>query len=182
MKYTDNELQQEQWRQIDGYDGLYEVSDFGRVRSLKFGKTRVLRSYKDKDGYLKVNLWKDGKRKPFSVHRLVASTFIHNDDESKNQVNHKDENKQNNRASNLEWCTAQYNSTYNDIHHRHITKRTKVKDLYRPDLSIAQNIELFRSNGVKCSERTILNLRKDLGLTKHYRPRKKTTKTITHTY
>lgn len=118
MKYTDNELQQEQWRPIDGYDGLYEVSDFGRVRSLKFGKVRVLRPAKDGKGYLKLNLWKDGKRKPFLTHRLVAQEFIPNDTESKNEINHINEVKTDNRVSNLEWCDRQYNNTYNDIHHR----------------------------------------------------------------
>ena len=120
-------------------------------------------------GYLGIQLYKGKKQKKFLVHRLVASAFIPNDDESKNQVNHKDEVKQNNRASNLEWCTAQYNSTYNDIHHRHINyKQDKIKDLYRPDLSISENIELFKANGIECSEKTVRNLRKDLGLTRKY--------------
>lgn len=164
MNYTDNEIVQEQWRDIDGYDGIYQVSSLGRVRSLKFGKTRVLRPGKTKDGYFIVQLWRNGKGKTFSVHRLVAQAFIPNDDNSKTQINHRDECKQNNRFWNLEWCSAQYNLTYNDIHHRHITKRTKVKDLYKPNLSYRQNLEIFRANGIECSVQTVFNLRRDLGL------------------
>lgn len=88
MEYTDIELKNEQWKDIFGYDGMYQVSSFGRVRSLKFGKTRVLKGGTTQDGYLTVLLYKDGKRKGFTVHRLVANTFIPNSDESKTEVNH----------------------------------------------------------------------------------------------
>ena len=175
MNYTDNELQHERWKDIDGYDGMYQVSDIGRVRSLKFGKTRLLRPGKTKDCYFTVQLWRNGQGKVLLVHRLVAQAFIPNDDESNNQVNHKDENKQNNRADNLEWCTAQYNLTYNDIHHRRIVnrisskyKQIKIKDLYNPNLTYEQNIEIFRSNGIECCKQTLWNLRKDLGITRKY--------------
>ena len=158
MENFDNE----QWRDIDGYEGVYQVSDFGRVRSLKYGKVRVLIPRKDNDGYLQVALCKDGKIKKCRVHRLVAQAFIENDDETKIYINHRDECKQNNIVSNLEYCTAQYNSTYNDIHHRRNTKRCKLKDLYRPDLTYKQNLELFKEQGVKCSIATFYRLRKDI--------------------
>ena len=172
-EFTDTELANEQWRDVEGYDGMYQVSDLGRVRSLKFGKVRVLKQGKNIKGYLFANLHQDGKQKNVSVHRLVASAFIPNDDNSKTQINHRDECKQNNKVSNLEWCTPQYNSTYNDIHHRRITnrisskyKRNRIKDLYRPDITIKQNIALFNEQGIDCSIDTVIRLRKDLGLTK----------------
>ena len=167
MEYTDIELKNEQWRDIFGYDGMYQVSDLGRVRSLKFGKTRVLRPGKNKWGYLQVLLSKGGKCKNYKVHRLVASAFIPNSDENKTQINHIDENKDNNRASNLEWCDSSYNLSYNGLRYRrHHTKpkRTKIKELYRPDLSYRQNLKIFKANGISCSIGTVNNLCRDLGL------------------
>ena len=166
-EFSKTELAQEQWKPIFGYDGMYEVSDLGRVRSLKYGKVRVLRSSKNNSGYLLVVLCKNGKRKGLTVHRLVANAFIPNDDESKTQINHINECKSDNKVSNLEYCTSQYNNTYNDLHLRKKNvKRHKLKDLYRPELSTKQNLEIFKSNGIECCEKTILRLRKDLGLVK----------------
>lgn len=169
MEYTDIELKNEQWRDIDGYEGMYQVSSLGRVRSLKYGKTRVLRAYKNRYGYLKVFLWKYGKRHNIYVHRLVAQAFIPNDDETKNEVNHIDECKQNNRVSNIEWCDRSYNNAYNGLHYRrrHTNyRRNAIKDLYNPELSINENIKVFMANGISCSRHTVINLRKDLGLIK----------------
>ena len=173
--FTDRELKNEKWRDVDGYDGEYQVSDLGRVRSHKSGEWKVLKGGKMKNGYLNVSLWKDGREKRFYVHRLVAQSFIPNCDDSKTIINHRDECKQNNRVSNIEYCDRQYNNTYNDIHYRRKNgKLLKVKDLYNPNLSYRQNLELFKENGVECSKNVIFNLRNDLGLTKHYIPRKKT--------
>lgn len=174
MNYTDNELQQERWKYIDGYDGMYQVSDLGRVRSLKFGKTRLLRASKNNSGYLQVVLCKDGKVKHFLVHRLVAQAFIENDDETKTQINHINEDKTENKVSNLEYCTAHYNMNYNNLPFRKKnSKRIKIKELYRPDLSIDDNIKLFSANGIECCRDTVRRLRKDLGLSiprKHTKP------------
>lgn len=164
--FTDTELAHEQWRDIDGYDGMYQVSDLGRVRSLKYGKVRVLKGTKDKDGYLLVSLCKGGKIKKCRVHRLVASAFITNNDDAKNEINHKNEIKSDNRLWNIEYCTAQYNKTYNDLHHRRNTKRRKIKHLYDPNLSINENIKVFKEQGVECGGLTIIRLRKELGLTR----------------
>ena len=164
MNYTDNELQQERWKDIEGYDGMYQVSDLGRVRSRKSGEWMVRKSVKNKDGYLTVCLFKDNKVNGFFVHRLVASAFIPNSDETKTIINHINEDKTDNRVSNLEWCDRKYNNTYNDIHHRRKTKRRKVKDLYDKNLTYEQNIEVFKVNGIECSEYTIWKLRKDLNL------------------
>ena len=170
-----NSIDNEHWKDIDGYDGLYQVSDLGRVRSLKFGKTRIRRPRIDRYGYLQVGLCKDGKETKFRVHRLVANAFIPNNNILNDQVNHKDENKQNNRASNLEWCDRYYNMHYNGLYKRRKRrkqyfppnyKRDKVKDLYNPNLTYKQNLELFMANGIDCSTVTLWRIRQDLGLIK----------------
>lgn len=167
MEYTDIELKNEQWRDIDGYDGMYQVSDLGRVRSHKRGEWKVMRPAKDMKGYLNIGLCREGKQKNYKIHRLVAQAFIHNDDETKIYINHIDECKQNNRLWNLEYCTAQYNNTYNGLQYRrHHPKyrRNAIKGIYDPKLSTKQNIEIFKANGIECSEFTVNRLRKDLGL------------------
>lgn len=104
-------MQTETWKPVKGYEGLYEISNFGRVKSLKFGKEKILKSYKNKGGYLFVILCINGKCKAFKVHRLVAEAFLPNP-EGFEQVNHKNEVKTNNCVENLEWCTPKYNSNY----------------------------------------------------------------------
>lgn len=101
----------EEWRPIQGFEGLYEVSDWGRVKSLKFGKEKMLKGGKDKDGYLLVQLCQDGKRVMKKVHRLVAEAFLPNPNNLP-QVNHKDECKTNNNVLNLEFCDSKYNNNY----------------------------------------------------------------------
>ena len=168
-EFTDTELEQEQWRDIDGYDGMYQVSDLGRVRSKKYGDWMVMKQGRNRKGYLFVNLYRYGKRKTVSVHRIVAQAFIHNYDESKIYTNHIDECKQNNRLWNLEYCTPQYNTNYNDVQFRKKnSKRRKIEKLYDPNLSIKKNLEIFKANGVDCSKEPVLRLRKDLGLTKQH--------------
>lgn len=103
--------QQEIWLPVKDYEGLYEDSNMGRVKSLKFGKERVLRAAKQSNGYLFVTLCKDGKKKNHLVHRLVATSFIPNP-HNLPQVNHKDYNPLNNRVENLEFCDAKYNINY----------------------------------------------------------------------
>ena len=168
--FTDTELTNEVWRDVDGYDGMYQVSDLGRVRSRKSGEWKVLRANKRMDGYVQVRLSKDGKQNTALVHRLVASAFIPNDDSSKTIINHRNEVKSENSVSNLEWCDYQYNSTYKDIHLRHKQyihpkyKRDKIKELYRPDLSVDDNLEIFKANGIECCRATVQNLRRDINL------------------
>lgn len=169
MEYTDIELKNEQWRDIYGYDGAYQVSDLGRVRSHKSGEWKVLKPRKTYKGYLQVGLRRDGRQKNFYVHRLVAQAFIENYDESKTQINHIDECKQNNRLWNIEYCTASYNLSYNWLRYRRPHpkyRRNAIKGIYDPNLSIKENIAIFKENGVECCRRTVINLRKDLGLIK----------------
>lgn len=107
----------EEWKDIvfiDGdvlydYSGLYEISNHGRIRSLK--RQKLLTPAIKKNGYCQVALTKNKKSKNFLVHRLVAFVFLGNENNLP-QVNHKDENKQNNHVDNLEWCTEKYNSNY----------------------------------------------------------------------
>lgn len=120
MKETSNS---EEWRDIEGYEGMYQVSNFGRVKSLK-GEEKVLSDFLTDSGYLQIILHKEGKRKRFFVHRLVAESFIRNPNFLP-YVNHKDENGKNNRWDNLEWCTALYNTNYGTAIKRRSRKRKK---------------------------------------------------------
>lgn len=98
------------WKSIPDYEGLYEVSNYGRVRSV-YRYKRILKPMISNSGYERVDLFKNKNRKQFSVHRLVALTFIDNP-EGKKIVNHKDENKLNNHINNLEWVTNKENCQY----------------------------------------------------------------------
>lgn len=116
MKYDlDYINKNEVWIPVVGYEGLYEISSFGNVRSLGNGGTyktqRIMKQFKNTWGYLCVGLCKNGKSKHYQVHRLVAIAFIENP-ENFPQVNHKDENISNNNVNNLEWCSAKYNINY----------------------------------------------------------------------
>lgn len=98
------------WKDCKGYEGSYQVSNLGRIWSIK--GQRYLKGCEDKDGYLRVNLTaKNGKVKMERIHRLVAIAFISNP-LGLPVVNHKDENKQNNTVDNLEWCSVGYNNIY----------------------------------------------------------------------
>lgn len=97
------------WKDIDGYDGYYQVSNMGNVRNAV--KSKILKQQKSRNGYLTVSLTKNNKLTTYRVHRLVASAFIPNPD-NKPSVNHIDCDPLNNKAENLEWCTAQENSNW----------------------------------------------------------------------
>ena len=119
---------QEIWKDIKGYEGLYQVSNLGRVKSLNYkktGKEKILKADTDKDGYLRVCLSKNGKHKNYIVHRLVAIAYIPNTNNYP-IVNHRDETQQNNKASNLEWCTCTYNNNYGTRNER-LSKAKKGK-------------------------------------------------------
>lgn len=99
----------EVWKDIEGYEGLYQVSNLGRVHSLY--KNLILKGSEDSWGYLQVKLYKNGIKSNKKMHRLVAQAFIPNP-ENKPEVNHIDEDKTNNKLSNLEWSTAKENSNH----------------------------------------------------------------------
>lgn len=102
------------WKDIEGYEGLYQISNWGRVRSLKYkggSKERILKPCISGRGYLYVSLCKNHKRKNHYIHRLVGKAFLDNPD-NLNEINHKDEDKKNNHANNIEWCDRKYNCNY----------------------------------------------------------------------
>jgi len=101
----------ENWKEIKGYEGSYQVSDLGKVKSIKSGKEKILKNTNDMAGYLKINLYKNGVRKTRKVHRLVLLAFKDNI-EKKPHGNHIDKIRTNNRIDNLEWCTSTENSQH----------------------------------------------------------------------
>ena len=125
------------WKPVVGYENLYEVSNYGRVRSLdrvdcagRKRKGKELKQRSDKDGYKRAGLSKNGTSKPLLVHRLVAIAFISNP-QNKPQINHKDENKANNCVWNLEWCDQAYNNNYGTRNERATKKRIEsIKGKY----------------------------------------------------
>lgn len=126
-------IENEIWKDIPEYEGQYQVSNFGRVKSLERKGTynRIMKPHKCKNGYLYVCLSKDNKYKTFLLHRLVALAFIPNNNPTKKtQINHKDENKENNKVENLEWVTPKENTNYgtrNERASKNISKAMKEK-------------------------------------------------------
>lgn len=132
-------MTEEIWRPVVGYEGLYEVSSYGRVRSLdrydsrnRFRKGRILKLSDNGRGYLIVGLHSNNKVKNFLVHRLVAEAFLPNP-ENLTEVNHKDEDKSNNCVDNLEWCNRNYNINYGTAKIR--GRETAIKNGYWTGLS-----------------------------------------------
>lgn len=135
--------EQEIWKPVVGYEGWYEVSSLGRVRSLshyldcngryqKFHQGKILKQQANvRWRYMSVYLSKNGIRNRIPVHRIVASAFLPNPN-NLSDVNHKDENKQNNRVDNLEWCDRLYNSNYGtgDERRRETARRNKKGRCY----------------------------------------------------
>ena len=126
----------EAWKSIDGYEGLYEVSNTGLVRSLNFnntGRAKLMKPRKPQDAYLSVNLCKNGKHKSIKLHRLVASAFIPNP-LNLETVNHRDEDKTNNNVSNLEWLTRGDNARYSNVNNSKRSKQVQQFDKKTGDL------------------------------------------------
>lgn len=151
---------QETWKPILGYEGLYEVSDFGRIRSLdryvkyRYGERKIsgkiLADHKQKHGYKSICLSdatrknKADRRKTFWVHRIVAEAFISNHNNLP-QVNHKDEIKTNNLAKNLEWCSSEYNTNYgNRSEKQSKTRGTQIEQI-NPNGDIVKRWNSLRS-------------------------------------
>lgn len=129
-----------QWKPIEGYDGLYLISDEGKVFSARSEK--ILKAGYSNGGYKHIELNVNGVAHKHFIHRLVAEAFIPNPDNLP-VVNHKDENPANNRADNLEWCTYEYNSNYGTAIERRLLHRVyetggehaSAKKVYRYDLN-----------------------------------------------
>lgn len=110
----------EVWKDVKGYEGLYQVSKLGRVRN----QNHKILSPAPRNGYLRVQLRKKCKFRSFAIHRLVAIAFLSND-KGYTEVNHKDEDKANNRVDNLEWCDRSYNCRYGDRTAKIIAKTSR---------------------------------------------------------
>lgn len=130
----------EVWKDINNYEGMYQVSNKGRVRSLDrfadngvFYKGKMLKPYIKNTGYVEYRLSKNSKHKAITGHRLVAEAFIFNGGNLP-CINHIDENKSNNNADNLEWCTVSYNNTYSDRMKR-VSKSMSIA-VYQYDLEL----------------------------------------------
>lgn len=131
------------WKDIKEFEGYYQISNLGRLRSVdrvittKAGWTqknygKIIKSdCLQNSGYIKVDLHKNGKAYPRLLHRLVAEAFCDNSN-NYNCVNHKDQNKLNNKADNLEWCTVMYNNHYGDCMQRGAEKQRK--EFYQMDM------------------------------------------------
>lgn len=122
----ETELFEEVWKPVVGYEGLYDVSNFGNIKSLDRitphghkWQGRILRQTITPQGYYKVNLWKNGVRKTHKVHRLVLTAFIPNT-ENKPCVNHIDEVRLNNKLDNLEWATYKENNNHGSCQEKRI--------------------------------------------------------------
>ena len=140
------------WKDIEGFEGLYQVSNFGRVKcvehkcpgrhGLRTVKEHLMTQVKGSKGYFYVALSNMDRGRTFTVHRLVAKAFIPNP-ENLPCVNHKDEDKFNNNVDNLEWCTSLYNNTYNDVHLR----RKKYVHTYEYTLDkITENVRKLKTD------------------------------------
>lgn len=149
------DLPNEEWKDVKGFEGLYQVSNYGRVKRLPevrflnhisgikvdyITKGKILKSCSNGKGYLQVCLTKNNKKHTKKIHRLVAETFLLN---SKNlpQVNHKNENKHDNNINNLEWCDCDYNINY----------------------SLAKPIMQYKNNKLIREWESINKIRKELG-------------------
>lgn len=145
---------QEIWKPIEGYEGLYEVSNFGRVRSLdRYVRNndaynrkicgKIMKPHMNENGYMIVSLRNGGERhKKYRVHRLVALAFLPNPN-NYTDVNHKDEVKHHNNLDNLEWCNRSYNSLYGTAQER--LSKHKYHPVEMRDVNNGRIIRKFES-------------------------------------
>lgn len=148
------------WKDIADYEGYYQISNLGRVRSvdryiynvsnfgdnkISFYKGKILRPSKRRKGYLGISLTKKNKQRSFLIHRLVAQAFIPNSNNLP-QVNHIDEDKTNNQVCNLEWCDNKYNINYGNCIANMSKTRTNNMHNQKPVICIETGIIYANSN------------------------------------
>lgn len=125
---------EEMWKDIVGYEGLYQVSNLGNVRSMNYRGTGKIQNLVPKENNCG-RLWVQLGKKPFLIHRLVANAFIPNQ-KGYPQINHIDENPRNNMVANLEWCTGEYNiRCYIENHDTVGRKKKNTRPVNQYDLS-----------------------------------------------
>lgn len=141
----------EKWENVKGYEKYYEVSNQGRVKSKR--TNRILSQTIRGRGYWGVALNIDGKQKQVYVHRLVAEAFIENKDNLP-CVNHRDEDKNNNRVGNLEWCSYSYNNNYGTRLSRIAEKLrgSKASEITRKKMSLMRSGKPKKGKSVLCIE------------------------------
>ena len=150
------------WKDVDGFDKNYQISNYGDVRIKKSdGSFKQLKPTKFGKGYLHINLVKDGKQKSFQIHRLVAEAFVPN---HKNLpiINHKDENPLNNCANNLEWCTYSYNINYG-------TRLERYRKTCKQNRSTERFLKTMKIRGRSRAEKEVLCLDKEMNIIKNYK-------------
>ena len=144
---------EEVWKDIEEYEGLYQVSNLGRVKSLNYNNTKKEKIIKtlNNRGYLKVILCKNNECKNFLIHRLVANAFIENPN-NYNEINHIDECKTNNIVNNLEWCNRKYNINYGSGNKRRGEKHKKpiycleTDKIYNSAKQASEELNIKREN------------------------------------
>lgn len=145
--------EKEVWRAIEGYEGLYEVSNMGRIKSLPkyhYKKSVILKPVlHKKQGRYSVMLCKNPhERKRIAVHRLVATAFVNNPKpDLYKEINHKDENPANNCADNLEWCDRWYNMHYNDLPKRIYHPTRPVEGISENEVIKFESLEAAKKAG-----------------------------------
>ena len=148
-------MKKEIWKDIPNYEGIYQASNLGRIKSLLFNKEKILKTRLHPNGYELVNL----KGKTYHVHYLVALTFIDNKNNYK-EINHKNEIKNDNKVDNLEWCDRKYNCNYGSLPKQVgnrfskkiaiIDKTGKERCYFESSMSAERVLKIDHSSIIKC--------------------------------
>ena len=135
-------MENEIWKPVVGYEGLYEVSNLGRLRSVErivkrpegewHYKERILRAHKTNKGYLRTRLYRNGVAQTLSIHRLVLTAFVPNP-QNLPMINHKNEKVWDNRLDNLEWCDNSYNQRYGHAQDTKFRKVVQIGENFRKE-------------------------------------------------
>ena len=162
-------MKEEIWKPVPGYEGLYEASTYGRIRSIerfvyhrrckRFQKRKsvILKPSISSRGYYTIVFGINGTRKAYAVHRIIAETFLPNPNNLP-VVNHKDENKANNAVSNLEWCTQKYNINYGSG----LKRRALAQSISKKGKHYSPRTEFKKGNVLQCHQHPVLCIEKGI--------------------